>query len=164
MDITERRRSEELLRQQSAAMTASMDGVAILDENGAYAYMNVSHAEMFGYADPTELYGKTWKVLYDERELKRLERDVEPVLREKGRWRGEAIGRRHNGSTFLHEVSLTAIEGGGTVCVARDVTERKEAEEALYASEARFRAIIEQSPMSIHIFAPDGRSLRANAS
>ncbi len=164
MDITERKRSEELLRQQSAAMTASMDGVAILDENGAYVYMNGAHVSMFGYDHPAELYGRTWKALYDERELERLLRDVEPTFRENGQWRGEAIGKRRDGSTFPHEVSLTLIEGGGTVCIARDVTERKRASEALYASEARFRAMIEQSPLSIHIFAPDGCSLRANAS
>ena len=36
------------------------------------------------------------------------------------------------------------------------------AEEALAASERRFRAVVEQSPLAVHVFAPDGRSIKAN--
>ena len=39
---------------------------------------------------------------------------------------------------------------------------RREAEEALRDSETRFRLMIEQSPLSIQIFSPDGRTLRVN--
>ena len=35
-------------------------------------------------------------------------------------------------------------------------------EEALAASERRFRAVVEQSPLAVHVFAPDGRSIKAN--
>ena len=161
-DITERKRSEYLLRQQSAAMRASMDGVAILDENGSYFYMNDAHAEIFGYGDPAELVGKTWRVLYDGDELTRLERDIELVLREHGRWRGEAIGKRRDGSTFPQEVSLAAIEGGGTVCVVRDITERKKSEEDLRRSEERFRSVFEDAPIGVALVGLDRRYLRVN--
>lgn len=40
--------------------------------------------------------------------------------------------------------------------------ERRRAEEALRVSETRFRLMIEQSPLSIQIFSPDGRTLRVN--
>ncbi|HKH09983.1 MAG TPA: PAS domain S-box protein [Rubrobacter sp.] len=39
---------------------------------------------------------------------------------------------------------------------------RREAEAALRDSETRFRLMIEQSPLSIQIFSPDGRTLRVN--
>ena len=39
---------------------------------------------------------------------------------------------------------------------------RREAEAALRDSETRFRLMIEQSPLSIQIFSPEGRTLRAN--
>ena len=58
-NITERKRSESMLRQQSTVMRASMDGVAILDEDGSYLYMNAAHAEIFGYEYPAELLGRT---------------------------------------------------------------------------------------------------------
>ena len=40
--------------------------------------------------------------------------------------------------------------------------ERRRAEEALRVSETRFRLMIEQSPLSIQIFSPDGRTVRVN--
>jgi PAS domain S-box-containing protein len=43
-----------------------------------------------------------------------------------------------------------------------DVTERRVAEETALLSEVRFRELFEQSPLSIQIFAPDGRTLRVN--
>src|SRR5215210_5870719 len=40
--------------------------------------------------------------------------------------------------------------------------ERRRAEEELKVSETRFRLMIEQSPLSIQIFSPDGRTVRVN--
>ena len=51
--------------------------------------------------------------------------------------------------------------GGGTNGGTADL---RRAYEELLASEARYRTVIEQSPLSIHVFAPDGTSLLANAS
>src|SRR5215216_1692157 len=48
------------------------------------------------------------------------------------------------------------------VLVMRDITDRERAEEALQISETRFRTMIEQSPWSIQILSPDGRTLQVN--
>ncbi|MBI5506048.1 MAG: PAS domain S-box protein [Deltaproteobacteria bacterium] len=45
---------------------------------------------------------------------------------------------------------------------ARDITERRRAEEALRASETRLRGIIDQAPYSIQVFAPDGSITHVN--
>jgi PAS domain S-box-containing protein len=45
---------------------------------------------------------------------------------------------------------------------ARRAAELKEAEEALRLSEARYRALVEQSPLSVQILSPDGRTLQVN--
>jgi PAS domain S-box-containing protein len=124
-DETARRKTEEQLLRQRAAMEASMDGIAILDENERYLYLNPSHAGIYGYSSPQELLGKSWRVLYEEREIGRFEAEILPVFRREGSWRGEATGKRRDGTSFPQELSLTVIEGGGVICVVRDISRRK---------------------------------------
>ena len=130
-DVTERKRAEELLRKQSAAMTASMDGIAILDERFRFTYLNDALAKLFGYPSPASMIGVPLNELYEHDEVERFATAILPVVASRGRWRGEAVGRRRDGSIFPQEISLTAIEGGGMVCVVRDITERTYAEEQI---------------------------------
>src|SRR5262245_11629408 len=116
----------------AAAMRASLDGMAILDAEGRYIFLNEAHARVYGYERPEDLIGKPWTTLYSAGELVRFEREIMPAFWKAGRWRGEAMGRRSDGSTFPQEVSLTALEGGGLVCVVRDTSERHRSEETLH--------------------------------
>jgi diguanylate cyclase (GGDEF)-like protein/PAS domain S-box-containing protein len=130
-DITERKVAEETLRQQSAAMTASMDGIGILDGRLDFTYVNDALAKLFGYHDPQQLTGRSICDLYEPPEQVRVITSVVPLVQQRGRWRGEATGVRNDGTTFPLEISLTAIDGGGMVCVVRDITERTYAEEQI---------------------------------
>ena len=131
----ERKRTEELLQHQSAAMQASMDGMAVLNREGEHIALNEAYARVYGYASPEELTGQPWRLLYAEEELARFDAEIMPRLWREGQWRGEAVGRRRDGSTFPQEVSLTAIRGGGLVSVVRDVSQRKRLEEQLRQSQ-----------------------------
>ena len=130
-DVTERKLAEETLRKQTAAMTASMDGIAIVDEHATFTYVNDAMAKLFGFPSAEPLLGKQLSVLYDTTEFERFETTILPAVRQRGRWRGEANGRRHDGVLFPQEISITAIDRGGMVCVVRDVTERTYAEEQI---------------------------------
>src|SRR6056297_1657327 len=68
-DVTEKHRIQEKLKEQSEAIEASIDGMAILDENGKYVYANEAHARIYGYDSPEEFLGRSWKILYDKEEL-----------------------------------------------------------------------------------------------
>lgn len=130
-DITARKTDENRLKQQLAAIEASMDGIALLNADGEYFYLNKAHASIYGYSSGTELIGKTWKVLYTEDERRRLEPLVfESFERERG-WRGEATGLKKDGTLFPQEISLTLLEDGGIICVVRDTTERKKSEQEI---------------------------------
>ncbi len=130
-DITERKRAEETLRNQSAAITASMDGIAILNERLEFTYVNDSLAKLFGYPPDGSLLGSSLCDLYEPHEQVRLITSIVPLVTQRGRWRGEATGMRRDGVNFPQEISLTAIGGGGMVCVVRDITERTYAEEQI---------------------------------
>jgi PAS domain S-box-containing protein len=130
-DITASKLVEKRLLQHLAAMEASMDGMAILDSYGNYVYLNQSHADLYGYESPLQLVGTSWKNLYHEEELKRFEGIIMPLFLQNGSWRGEAVGRRQDGSSFPQELSLGAIADGGIVCVVRDIGDRKRSEEEI---------------------------------
>jgi diguanylate cyclase (GGDEF)-like protein/PAS domain S-box-containing protein len=130
-DITERKQNEEMLRKQSAAITASMDGIGILNERLEFTYLNDALARLYGYPKPQSMIGKSLRELYDEPEVERLDKVIIPAVQARGRWRGEATGRRRDGFTFPQEISLTVTDAAGMVCVVRDITERTYAEEQI---------------------------------
>lgn len=130
-DVTERRQAEEMLRHQSAAMTASMDGMGILNERLEFTYVNDALAKLYAFPKPQLMLGKPLHELYDASNNERFTSTIIPAVHTRGRWRGEAVGKRRDGFSFPQEISLTAIEDGGMVCVVRDITERTYAEEQI---------------------------------
>ena len=138
-DITQNIGAGKLSRQQAAAMKASMDGIAILNEDNKLVYVNDAYAKIYGYDKPDALIGKGWEVHYDDVEIRRFRQGIMPALEKSGKWRGEARAKRNDESVYPQEISLTKIEGGGLVCVVRDITERKLIEAEL--AEARDAAL-----------------------
>ena len=130
-DITERKERERELQARSAAMSASIDGMAILDTDETYIFANQSHADIYGYTTPDAFLGETWRICYPEDELTRFEETVMPTLFEEGKWRGEAVGACEDGRTFPQELSLSLTDDGRVICVVRDITERKQREQEL---------------------------------
>ena len=117
----------EALHRQSVAVEAATDGIAIFDSKGTFLYVNNALVQIFEYRSGQELVGRFWHELYYSDEISRLERDVIPFLKQNGQWRGEAIAKRSDGSTFFEEISLTLTEDG-FICICRDITEAKQAE------------------------------------
>ncbi|MUG99886.1 PAS domain-containing protein [Scytonema sp. UIC 10036] len=129
-DISDRKLAEETLKQQLTTIEAVIDGIAIL-EGDTYTYVNKAHLELFGYDSPEELIGKTWRTLYSPEEINRFEQEVFPILMQQHFWQGEATATQKDGTTFAEGLSLTMTESGKLICVCRDITEQKQAEEEL---------------------------------
>ncbi|MEM7166710.1 MAG: PAS domain-containing protein [Planctomycetota bacterium] len=117
------------------AVDQGMEGFALHDESGNFTFVNQAQASMYGY-EVSELLGCHWSLFYSKQQVAEIERDHFPVLVRSGRWRGELVGRRKDGTSFEVEVSLTLLVGDaeepvGIACNCRDVTDRKHAEECL---------------------------------
>jgi hypothetical protein len=154
-DVTDRKDRERTIENWSTAVSASIDGIAVLDHDETHRYVNRAHAEMYGYDDPEALVGEGWQVCYGDEETERFERVVLPALEAVGEWRGEAVGRRADGSTFPQEVSLSRTSDGRIVCVVRDITERRERERTL----ARQRNSLERVQQVTRSLRPLNRGL-----
>ena len=89
-------------------MDAAIDGMALLNEEGEYVYLNKAHAKVYGYENAEELIGKSWRILYDSDILQRFDQEIMPEFSRKGDWHGEAIGTKKNGE----QVSAGTILNG----------------------------------------------------
>jgi PAS domain S-box-containing protein len=67
--------------------------------------------------------------------------------------------------TLLSVAAPVLMDGRivGAVAISQDITEQRATEEARRVSESRYRALIEQSPLSVQIFSPDGTTVQVNA-
>lgn len=158
-----RERAEQTLKRQMAAIESSMDGIAVYDAAGKYVYVNTAYASINGYDDPADLIGKSFRVAYDEQEVQRIEQVHFPALMKGGRWRGELIAKRKNGSTYFQEASVALLEDGGRVCIIRDITWRKRSDERLRRSERFLNMIFDSIRDPFCIFDSEFRIIRVNA-
>jgi PAS domain S-box-containing protein len=128
-DITAQKRQHEKLVQLQRAVDGGMEGLAILNADGCFTYVNPAHAALYGY-DVEELIGKSWKDLYEPGQQLTIEQDHFPFLKLVGYWRGELVGRKKSGEPFdvevaLQQVSLSEGKNPDFVCTCRDITESK---------------------------------------
>ena len=119
------------------AIESGKNGVAILDSDGNFTYLNNAHLEIFGYKDPSELRGKSWKSLYKPEVAEQIEAEAEIALQTDGTWNGEQEAVRRDGTVLYEEIWLTALPDGGLICECQDISERVEFVAELQAEKDR---------------------------
>lgn len=105
---------------QLLALENAFDGIALLDKEGQYIYMNKSHAQLFGYQEGSELLGKSWKHIYNKDYASVIENQVFPLLEKNGNWSGESIGLSKDKKPVLQHITLNKLPDGGLLCLCRD--------------------------------------------
>ena len=132
------------LQQQSPILDLSADSIIIHDLEGNIIFANKSAYESRGYMKEEMSGMKLSEILAPEQTELSTQRIAE--MCNKGELRFESAHQRKDESVFPVEthVKLIEIEGNKYCCsVMRDITGRKQAEEALLQSEARYRRITE---------------------
>ena len=144
-EIEERKRTEAELEQTKEylenVIANSVDAIGIVDRHGKFILWNRRAAEIYGY-ELEELADKTAFELYadpDEldRMLGRLRRDG--VVRE-----FEILMKKKDGTIVPMDISISLLKDDlgrtiGSVCLARDLSERKKAEAALKYAQSELR-------------------------
>jgi PAS domain S-box-containing protein len=131
------------------ALDSAMDSVAILDADDRYVWLNQAHADVYGYDSPEDLIGETWRTLYEDEEIERLETEIFPSLEEQGVWRGEAEGRRADGETFPQRITLQRLADGRLICIVRDLSNRKEIARKRRRALRPLEAVVREAPLIV---------------
>jgi PAS domain S-box-containing protein len=175
-DITERKQAEEsikrLSRQNRLILESAGEGIYGLDLNGNTTFANPVAAKMIGW-EVDELIGK-----HQHSILHHSKPDGSPYPRDEcpiyAAFKDGAVHHvnnevfwRKDGTSFPVEYTSTPIrdERGkltGAVVAFRDITERKQAEQALMESEQKYRTLFEDSRDAIYISTRDGKILGTN--
>lgn len=129
-DVTARRIADRERQTLAAALSVAADGMAVVDVGGSLEFVNHAFVRQHG-ARPGDLEGQPWLHLYASDESNRLTTAMRTELMSVGFWHGEVTGRRVSGESFPQDVTLTLLPQGGVVIVARDVSERRAAEDRL---------------------------------
>jgi len=98
-DITLRKQQEESLRQAAAMFQNSRDGLLLLDERRWILAVNPAFARLLGTQEGT-LLGQRLGLPGGGRQDQRFYRDLWRTVRREGRWEGELLWPRLDGSTF----------------------------------------------------------------
>ncbi|MFQ5811919.1 MAG: PAS domain S-box protein, partial [Anaerolineae bacterium] len=154
LHITERERAEKTLRESEeifrSISTSAQDAVIMIDSEENISFWNEAAEGMFDYSSPEALGKELHMLLAPERYYEAYR---EGFGKFKTTGRGAAVGKtleleavRKDGTEFPIALSLSAVKLRGkwnAIGIVRDITERKQAEEALRESEEKYRTILE---------------------
>jgi PAS domain S-box-containing protein len=157
-DITERKRTEQVIHDSEQRLRhlieSSSDWVYEMDRNGFYKYAGPQCRQLLGY-EPEELIGKKPLDFMLRDEALQLGEVFQSLLAEPRRFSGlESTRVRKDNCLVIWETSgVPVFDKAGNFCgyrgLARDITARHRAEQALRESEERFRLLANTAPVMI---------------
>lgn len=157
IDVTERKKSEQALQESEekyrTIVELSMEGIIIATPDGIFKYVNKRFADMLGYA-PEEIIGRSGTEFFYEQEQVVDVKRTRSLLQRGDVMQKDFKFRRKNGSllyTLYNATPLFDSDGIhiGNLAMHSDITERKNAEEALKKSEERLKQALESGNIGI---------------
>ena len=147
LDDAARRELEQQMRIKDMAIDSSLNAIALADLDGTLFYVNRSFLRYWHLQDQSEIIGESVLDIWQDRA--RADAAMQSLLRD-GKWQGELMARRSDGSTALLDLDAEVVcsEDGEPVCLVGwflDVTTQRDrvSREILAESEARYRLLFE---------------------
>ncbi|MEH1951536.1 MAG: PAS domain S-box protein [Nostoc sp.] len=156
LDITERKRAEEEQQKFVALIENSSDFIGIASMEGQVVYVNPAGLKMVGLSNLEVAKTKSLDDFHSPEAFVELKEQITPLMIQHGFWQGE-FRHRHfqTGIEIPTDCSIFMVKHPETgepfcrVAVARDITERKQAKEALLKSEAQLRQQAEELKVAL---------------
>ncbi len=172
-DITERRKSEEALRRSqeefirlASIVESSGDSIIGTTLDGTIDSWNRGAEKLYGYRKE-EIIGKSIAVLFPEDKVEELNEKLERIRRMEPIGDHESVRLRKDGipvpvSVITSPVKNREGEVLGASIIARDITRRIEAEQALRESQRLFNQFMDNSPTVAFMKDEEGRYVYVN--
>jgi len=134
IDVTERKRMEDLLRERAELLELATEAIFVRHINGDLLYWNAGAEDLYGWNREEVLGKKIHDVL--KTQYPAPTEVIREVLAETGRWNGHLVQRTRDG----REVTIACrkalkISGDAILEINRDITSQLKAEEALRNAE-----------------------------
>jgi PAS domain S-box-containing protein len=138
IDITERKKEENILREQNLVISSASDAIFSTDNSYIFRSWNKSAERMFGWK-AEEVIGKAstsiFQIVYPTLQGVTREQALNDLI-STGFWEGEMLYHTKAGSSMAVHVSVSLVKGQdgsvlGTVAIVHDITARKKREETL---------------------------------
>jgi len=165
IDITARKRTEEALKESEekyrTILESIEEGYYEVDITGNSTFVNDSLCKILGYPRD-EIIGINNRTYMDEENAKRVYQDFNRAYKTEKPTKILDWEIIRKDTTKRHvETSVSLIKNSegnptGFRGIVRDITERKQAEEALKKSEERFRVLVEEFPLGVFLIDKDG--------
>ncbi|MGI8436191.1 MAG: ATP-binding protein [Chthoniobacterales bacterium] len=141
-EIVERERAEAAHARLAAILEATPDVVMSTQPNGAALYLNQAGRKLLGVADEKDLIGLQTIDFHPPWAREIISQEALPAAVQKGSWAGETALLNHAGEeVHVSQVLIAHKNAAGGIeylsSVLRDMTERREAEEALHDSQQK---------------------------
>ncbi|MEA5605401.1 PAS domain S-box protein [Nostoc sp. UHCC 0252] len=156
LDITERKRAEEEQQKLVALVENSNDFIGIASMEGEVLYVNPAGLKMVGLSSLEAAKTKSMDNFHPPEAFAEFLQHILPLMSQHGFWQGELCYRHfQTGIEIPTDSNIFMVKDPETgepfcqVAVARDITEAKQAKEALLKSEAQLRQQAEELKVTL---------------
>ena len=164
-EISERKKAEKELVLKNIVFESSIAANSTADVNGVINHVNNAFLKMWGYKTKKEAVGNPVSYFFKN------ETDATPVLEslsKTGKWEGEFLAKRKDGSTFISRGLATVVKDDdgkiiGYQSANLDVTNERQAEEELRKHKNNLEKLVEERTKKLETSEEKYRSIIENA-